>query len=114
MMDATLLLLALLVAGLPVALVLIVRHARVVFVIRLQDGRAHRQRGRPAPSFVAACSGVARLHRIERGRIMGIRTGEGVQLRFSADISERARQAFRNVWTPPPGGGSGGGYRATG
>lgn len=112
-MEPGLLLLALLVLGLPAALVLIVRHARVVFVIRLQDGRAQRQRGRPSPSFVAACSGVARLHRLDRGRIMGIRTGEGVQLRFSAEIPERARQAFRNVWTPPPGG-SGGGQRATG
>ncbi len=112
-MDLALPLLVLLVLGLPVALVLIVCHARVVFVIRLQAGRAHRQRGRPSPSFVNACTSVARLHRLDRGRIMGVRTGEGVQLRFSADIPERARQAFRNVWTPPPGG-SGGGHRATG
>lgn len=102
------------VVALLAALAVIVWHARVVFIIELRNRAARCQRGTPTPGFVQACTEVARLQRIDRGRITGVRTGAGIQLRFSNEIPDRARQAFRNVWTPPPGGGSGGGARAAG
>lgn len=92
----------------------IVWHARIVFVVQLQQRTASCRRGTPPPGFVPACTDVARMHRVDRGRITGVRTGAGIELRFSSEIPAHAHQAFRNVWTPPPSGGTGGGIRATG
>ena len=89
-------------------------HARVVFVIELTDGAAQVRRGSPPAGFVSACEEVACVHRVKQGRISGIRTGAGTQLRFSPEIPARAHQPFRNVWNPSPPGGGGGGNRATG
>lgn len=95
-------------------LVAFVRHTRVRFIIELEGGAARLRRGDPPSAFVRACSDVARLHRIASGRIVGVRTGSGIALQFSADIPSRAHQAFRNVWIPPDSGGPGGGNRAAG
>jgi len=100
-------------ALLLVVVLLVLRHARTAFVIELDDGSARCVSGTPPAGFVSACEDVARLYRVDRGRIRGVRTGAGLQLRFSRDIPERVRQPFRNVWTPPPGGGPGG-HRARG
>ncbi|MCP1675221.1 hypothetical protein J2T57_002369 [Natronocella acetinitrilica] len=92
----------------------IIIHARVVFVLRIDGGRITTLRGRPPPGFVNACEDVARMRGVAQGRIKGVRTGAGTQLRFSSEIPAHTHQAFRNVWTPPPGGGGGGGARASG
>ncbi|AHE98929.1 hypothetical protein THITH_12395 [Thioalkalivibrio paradoxus ARh 1] len=88
-------------------------HVRVRFVIDLQGGRARVLRGDPPSAFVRGCSDVARLYRLDRGRILGVRTAGGIELRFSRDLPARAHQPLRNVWVPPTGGGPGGG-RAVG
>lgn len=111
-------LLATVAAGLvlaAIAAVLLLR-LRVVFVVELAGGRATVRRGQPPNGFTAACEDVAHRHGITSGRITGVRSGGGVQLRFSRHIPPRSHQAFRNVWTPPPSGGgpSGGGMRAQG
>jgi len=102
------------ILALVACLVYVAWHARTVFVIEIGPDGARLRRGRPPPGFVVACTEVARMHGLKRGRIKGLRTGSGIRLRFSADIPERLHQRFRNVWEPPPGGGSGGGARATG
>ncbi|WP_043740726.1 DUF3634 family protein [Thioalkalivibrio nitratireducens] len=89
-------------------------HVRVRFVIDLNDGRARVLRGDPPSAFVRGCSDVARLYRVRRGRIVGVRTAGGIELRFSRDLPERAHQPLRNVWVPPGSGGPGGGRAAGG
>ncbi|WP_019627206.1 DUF3634 family protein [Thioalkalivibrio sp. ALJT] len=99
---------------LGLGLALMLWHARQVFAIELRDGAARVRSGKPPTAFVRGCADVARQFGLTRGRITAVRTGTGVQLRFSREIPEKTHQAFRNVWTPPPGGGGGGGMRATG
>ncbi len=95
-------------AAMLLLLVIFVRQTRVRFVVELRDGVARTRRGDPPSGFVRACSEVARLHRVQRGQITGIRTGTGIELKFSSDIPQRAHQPFRNVWIPPTSGGPGG------
>jgi hypothetical protein len=95
-------------------LVVFVRHTRVRFIIDLEGSAARVSRGDPPSAFVRACGDVARFHRISRGRILGVRTGNGIELQFSSDIPGRTQQSFRNVWIPPDSGGPGGGNRAAG
>ncbi len=106
------------VLGLSVAMALLLvfflRQTRVRFVVELREGTPEVRRGDPPSSFVRACADVARLYRLRQGRITGVRTGDGIELRFSDDIPSRAHQPFRNVWTPPPSDGPGGGRRAAG
>ena len=89
---------------------------RRVFIVDIRAGQAGIRAGKPPGDFLDGCEDVARRHRIDRGRITGVRDGSGIQLRFSREIPERSHQAFRNVWTPPPprGGPPGGGMRARG
>ena len=89
-------------------------HARTVFLLEIRPGRVDVRRGRPPPGFVSACEDVCRLYRLDRGTIRGVRSPGGTRLEFSRDIPERARQPFRNVWTPPPRGGGGGGAARAG
>ena len=96
-----------------VLLVLFLRHVRVRFIIDLDGGQARVRRGDPPAAFVRGCSDVARMYRVQVGRILGVRTGNGVELRFSKEIPERAHQPFRNIWVPPNSGGPGG-HRAAG
>jgi len=91
-----------------VLLVFFLRHVRVRFVIDLDGGKARVRRGDPPAAFVRGCSDVARLYRLQTGRIFGIRTGNGIEIRFSKDIPGRARQPVRNMWEPPRSGGPGG------
>lgn len=98
----------LLAALLLIVVLILLARARCAFVIELAGGHARLRRGSPPTGFISACEDVARLYRIDSGRISGVRTAAGTQLRFSRNIPERARQPFRNVWTPPPGGGPGG------
>ncbi|MGM0677705.1 DUF3634 family protein [Ectothiorhodospira marina] len=93
---------------------LLLWHARAAFVVQLKNGATQVKRGTPPPGFVRGCGDVARMYGLKQGRISGIRTGQGIQLRFSRDIPEHTHQPFRNVWTPPPGGNGGGGRRAAG
>ncbi|RFA25360.1 hypothetical protein CAI21_19160 [Alkalilimnicola ehrlichii] len=111
-MDPIAVMLILLAVGAGVVII-VIRRAAVVFVLRIQDGKARVIRGKPPPGFASACEEVCRLHGLSRGEIRAVRTGAGQELRFSKDIPERLRQPFRNVWTPPPGGGGGGGMRAS-
>ncbi|WP_373025903.1 DUF3634 family protein [Thioalkalivibrio sp.] len=91
-----------------VVLVLFLRHVRVRFVIDLNGGKARVRRGDPPAAFVRGCSEVARLYRLSSGRIFGIRSGNGIELRFSKEIPDRAHQPLRNMWVPPSSGGPGG------
>lgn len=81
--------------------------------IRFADARVDAVRGRPSAGFLSACRDIARLHRIPRGTVLVVGQGRRSELRFSRGIPPSARQAIRNVWTPPPSGG-GGGMRASG
>jgi len=91
-----------------VLLVLFLRHVRVRFIVDLDGGTARVRRGDPPAAFVRGCSDVARLYRLQMGRILGVRTGNGVELRFSKEIPGRAHQPLRNIWVPPGSGGPGG------
>jgi hypothetical protein len=91
-----------------VLLVLFLRHVRVRFVIDLERGTARVRRGDPPAAFVRGCSEVARLFGLQRGRVLGVRTGNGIELRFSKEIPARAHQPLRNIWVPPTSGGPGG------
>ncbi|MBK1672983.1 hypothetical protein CKO35_06610 [Ectothiorhodospira shaposhnikovii] len=109
-----LLTLALMLLILLLGLVLLLWHARTAFVITLEQGRARTLRGTAPPGFLRGCDEVARMYRLTQGRISGVRTAHGVQLRFSREIPEHVHQPLRNVWTPPTDGGGGGGHRAAG
>jgi len=100
--------------GVIVVLVVFVRVTRIRFVIDVQEATARVRRGDPPAAFVRACSEVARMHRFARGRVTGLRTGSGIELRFSPDIPLRAHQPLRNAWIPPTSGGPGGAGRAAG
>ncbi|TVP83435.1 MAG: DUF3634 family protein [Thioalkalivibrio sp.] len=95
-------------AAMAVVMVLFLRHVRVRFVIDLDGGKARVRRGDPPAAFVRGCSDVARLYRLNSGRILGIRSGNGIELRFSKEIPARAHQPLRNQWEPPTSGGPGG------
>ncbi|MBK1733803.1 hypothetical protein CKO15_00600 [Halorhodospira abdelmalekii] len=101
----------LLLAGLVAGLAWMLWDARYVFIVAIEDGKVRSQRGSPSPSFLRDCRDVVRLHRLRRGKIYGERTAAGVELGFSREIPEHARQALRNVWTPPPSGGGDGAKR---
>lgn len=81
--------------------------------IRFADARVNGVSGSPPAGFLSACRDIARLHRIPRGAVLVVGRGRRSELRFSRGIPSSARQAIRNVWTPPPSGG-GGGMRASG
>lgn len=89
-------------------LVVFLRHVRVRFIIDLDDRAARVRRGDPPAAFVRGCGDVARLYRLRSGRILGVRTANGIELRFSKDIPARAHQPLRNIWVPPSSGGPGG------
>lgn len=95
-------------AAMAVLLVLFLRHVRVRFIIDLDGGSARVRRGDPPAAFVRGCSDVVRLYRLQMGQILGVRTANGVELRFSKDIPTRAHQPLRNLWVPPTSGGPGG------
>lgn len=88
--------------------VVFVLSTRVRFVVELHNGVARVRRGDPPSSFVRGCSDVARVYRLTQGTISGIRTGSGIELRFSPDIPKRVQQPFRNIWEPPASGPGGG------
>ncbi|MFO8154279.1 DUF3634 family protein [Thioalkalivibrio sp.] len=95
-------------AAMAVSLVLFLRHVQVRFIIDLDGGTASVRRGDPPAAFVRGCSEVARMYRVRSGRIFGIRSGNGIELRFSKEIPPRAHQPLRNIWVPPTSGGPGG------
>lgn len=90
-----------------IGVVTYLRH-RYVFVVELTPEGARVLRGEAPKVFVSACTDVARLQGLQQGRVYGVRERDGAGLRFSRDIPEPARQAFRNCWmhppTPPPSG----------
>jgi hypothetical protein len=84
-------------------------YTATVFLLEIGGGgRVRVLKGTPPPGFRDACEDVARLNRLDKGRIRGVRRAGQESLRFSDDIPEPARQGFRNVWTPPPSPGGGG------
>ncbi|MGD2082158.1 MAG: DUF3634 family protein [Chromatiales bacterium] len=89
-------------------------YTQTLFVLDIGDqGHVRVVKGTPPSGYRDACEDVARLNRLDRGRIRAVRQSGQARLLFSDDIPEPARQAFRNVWTPPPASG-GGGARARG
>ncbi|ABI56386.1 DUF3634 family protein [Alkalilimnicola ehrlichii MLHE-1] len=91
------------------AVVGVVRHHRVAFVIAFDGKGPAVRKGAPPPGFLAACRDVARMYGVGAGKVYGVREAGGLQLAFSRDLPERARQPLRNCWTPPPSGGPAGG-----
>lgn len=77
------------------------------FVVDITNRRAELTQGRAPVGFVPAVTDIARRHAITKGRIECIGSGRDARLKFSKGIPERARQAIRNAWTPPPTPGSG-------
>ena len=104
----TILILLGLCAAMAALLVLFLRQTRVRFIIDLDGGTASVRRGDPPKAFVRGCTDVARMYRLRSGRIFGMRSGNGIELRFSKEIPARAHQPLRNIWVPPTSGGPGG------
>lgn len=77
------------------------------FVVDITNRHAELSSGRAPAGFIPAVTDIARRHGINKGRIECLGSGRQARLRFSKDIPERARQAIRNAWTPPPIPGSG-------
>ena len=87
---------------------------RSAYRIDIVDGSARLRHGMPPAGFVSGCSDIARLYGIRQGYVECLGQGRHARLRFSAGIPERARQPFRNIWTPPTTPGPSGGRRARG
>ncbi len=87
---------------------------RSIYRIDFVDGQPRVRHGRPPFGFVSACGDIARLYGIRSGHVECLGQGRSARLRFSDNIPERARQPFRNVWTPPTAPGPTGGRRMRG
>lgn len=87
---------------------------RSLYRVDIVDATARVRHGQPPAGFVSACADIARLYGIRSGHVECVGQGRHARLKFSAGIPERARQPFRNVWTPPVGPAPGGGRRARG
>ncbi len=53
--------------------------------------------GKASRPFLRDCSEIVRQRNIQNGWIWGLRTGKGVRLDFSSNISKEDRQRFRNI-----------------
>ncbi|MCP1727059.1 hypothetical protein J2T60_001024 [Natronospira proteinivora] len=93
---------------------LIARLRGVVGMIRFSGGQVVETRGWVPAALLAGCRDIARLHRVQSGRVEVMGRGRRQYLNFSRDLPEGTRQAISNCWTPPPGDGGGGGARAAG
>lgn len=67
------------------------------FSIRLKDGEVLTEHGKLAAPLLSDFSRIASDSGIDSGWIWGHRSGGGVRLEFSSDISEGDRQRFRNT-----------------
>jgi hypothetical protein len=86
--------------------------SKTVFVIEINHLLIKVIKGNPPNKFVAECEEIAKIRKIIKGKIFGIRESSGVKLQFSRSISDAEKQIFRNVWpndylggNPPPKSG---------
>lgn len=83
--------------------------SKTVFVIKINYLTVKIIKGSPPVRFVAECEEIAKIRKIIKGKIFGIRENGGIKLNFSRSITDSERQIFRNVWpndysgsNPPP------------
>ncbi len=70
------------------------------FKIVISESGAALRRGQALAAFVEHCATIARDAGLESGSIYGIRSHQGLSLRFSRDVPEHLHQRFRNAWAP--------------
>lgn len=83
-----------------------------LFDLRLAHGKLTMQKGKVPPAFITQLEQILKRESL-RGRIRGVRDGDGVRLVFSRSIPEPIAQRVRNVFpygdyrsslpTPPSG-----------
>ncbi len=76
------------------------RHAqpRPLFTVRVVDGKPQAKVGTVTPAFMERIREVAVANEIIQGKVSGFPQGTLVQLRFSPQFTESARQQLRNWW----------------
>ncbi len=69
-----------------------------LFVVTIHGGTAQCTKGEAPPLWIADIAAIADDLGIEQGRIDGVRTWRGVELRFSPDLPAISHQRFRNTF----------------
>ena len=69
-----------------------------LFAVTIEQGVARIAKGPVPPLWIADCTAIAAEFGIDRGRIDGVRTWRGVELRFSPRVPAASHQRFRNTF----------------
>lgn len=72
--------------------------SRRVFVIKIRYRSVKLVSGSPPPAFMKECKEVTRIHKLIKGKIFGVKAGNGIKLEFSRSMSQPHQQIFRNVF----------------
>jgi hypothetical protein len=68
------------------------------FEIRIDERGVSVKRGKISGRFVGECQAICRDWGITTGTVKGVRTRDGVVLRFSPEVPPEHHQRFRNAW----------------
>jgi hypothetical protein len=74
---------------------------RVVFRIRIEEGKVQRVAGDAPHAFVEEVERLCRFWGIDRGWIKGIRRGRRIAVTTGGGMGREHAQAFRNAWNYP-------------
>ena len=69
-----------------------------LFVVTITGGVARVTKGQAPPLWIGEITSIAGDFGIHCGRIDGVRTWRGVELRFSPDLPAASHQRFRNTF----------------
>lgn len=69
------------------------------FIIRYEREKAPITKGHVSPGFVRESSEFLRSQDVEKARIIGIKTGNSVVLKFNKQLKDSIQQRIRNMWT---------------
>jgi hypothetical protein len=71
---------------------------KLVFAIRVIEGKPQVVKGTVTPAFLDRIAEVAAANKISHGTVRGFARGTFIRLRFSAETTDDARQQLRNWW----------------
>ena len=69
------------------------------FIIRYEGENTPITKGHVSPGFVRETSEFLRDQGVDKARIIGIKTGNSVVLKFNKQLKDSIQQRIRNMWT---------------